>query len=152
MVLGEENYDALANTIILSSANSWFLRRWYWEYKSFDDQVWSHHSCFVPWSLWHLFPNTVHVVKRHLLRFFSNSRFPDEQFWFRPNWEEVFLIYGTKWNWHDNYAIHLFARFIPFIDKKDRTPDEFRYLDTTYGEIARFILFNNEKLQILPQK
>ena len=68
MVLGEENYDSVANTIIMSSTDSWFLRRWYWEYRNFDDSVWSHHSCFVPWSLWHVFPDSVHVVLDTMLR------------------------------------------------------------------------------------
>ena len=68
MVLGEENYDSVANTIIMSSTDSWFLRRWYWEYRNFDDSIWSHHSCFVPWSLWHVFPDSVHVVLDTMLR------------------------------------------------------------------------------------
>ena len=68
MVLGEENYDALANTIILASKDSWFLKRWYWEYRNFDDNIWSHHSCFVPWSIWHLFPDSINVQKEKMLR------------------------------------------------------------------------------------
>ena len=71
MVLGEENYDSVANTIIMSSTDSWFLRRWYWEYRNFDDSIWSHHSCFVPWSLWHVFPDSVHVVMDTMLRLVS---------------------------------------------------------------------------------
>ena len=68
-VLGEENYDALANTIIMANKESWFLRRWYSEYRYFKDNEWSQHSCFVPWSLWHLFPEKIHVEKKTLLRY-----------------------------------------------------------------------------------
>ena len=75
MVLGEENYDSVANTIIMSSTDSWFLRRWYWEYRNFDDSVWSHHSCFVPWSLWHVFPDSIHVVLDTMLRFVKSLLF-----------------------------------------------------------------------------
>jgi len=70
---------------------------------------------------------------------------------FRPNWEEVSLLYKTKWNWKNNFTVHLFSRFMPYVDSPvDRTIDELRRLNTTYGEIARFILYNNASLQTLP--
>ena len=137
VVLGEENNDALANTVIMARRGAWFLKRWYWEYReTFDDNVWSKHSCFVPWSLWHLFPETVYVQLEKMVR---------------PNWEELTLIYRRVWNWHDNFTIHLYSRFMPRVDKPTaRTIDELKYLDTTYGQIARFILFGDERLWKLP--
>ena len=39
MVLGEENYDALANSIILANKDSWFLQKWFLEYRYFNDAV-----------------------------------------------------------------------------------------------------------------
>ena len=71
---------------------------------------------------------------------------------FRPNWEEVFLLYGTNWDWSKNLAVHLYARFIPLIDKLDRTEDEIKTLNSTYGEIARFILYDNKEIISLPNK
>ena len=136
VVLGEENNDALANTVIMAKKGAWFLKRWYWEYKyDFDDEVWSKHSCFVPWSLWHLFPDKVYVQIEKMVR---------------PNWEEVTSIYRRVWDWHENFTIHLYSRFMPLVDKAERTIDELKYLDTTYGQIARFILFGDERLWKLP--
>ena len=69
---------------------------------------------------------------------------------FRPNWEEIVLTYRKVWNWRNNFSIHLYARFMPLVDKPERTIDEIKYLNTTYGEIARFVLFGKSKLFELP--
>ena len=94
-VLAEENYDALGNGIILASTKSWFLRRWFQEYKNFNDSRWSDSSCFVPWSMWRLFPSSVTIVKEKMLR---------------PNWEEISYLYRELWDWKKSYAIHLYSR------------------------------------------
>ena len=70
---------------------------------------------------------------------------------FRPNWEEIVLTYRKVWDWSKNFSIHLYARFMPLVDKPDRTIDEIKYLNTTYGEIARFVLFGTSTLFDLPQ-
>ena len=95
MVLGEENSDALANSVILASKNSWFLQRWYQQYVDFNSSRWSDSSCFVPWALWKFFPDTITVVKEKMLR---------------PNWEEIHYTYRELWNWRKSYTIHLFSR------------------------------------------
>jgi len=132
-IIGEENYDALANSILMSSNNAWFLKKWFQEYKYFNDDIWSHHSCFVPWGLAKLFPDTVSVQRENLLR---------------PNWEELYLTFKKKYDWSNNYAIHLYARYLTQVDKfdGDRTIEEFLHLDTTYGEIARYTLFGDKRL------
>ena len=84
------------------------------------------------------------------MRLRTNERPMLSMKYFRPNWEEISLIYRTTWDWRNNYSIHLFARFMPYIDKPDRTINELRYLNTTYGEIARFTLYKNATLQTLP--
>ena len=97
MVLGEENYDALANSVIMASKNAWFLHRWYQEYQYFDNSRWSDSSCFVPWAMWRLFPSTITIVKEKMLR---------------PNWEEIHYTYQLLWNWRKSYTIHLYSRFV----------------------------------------
>jgi hypothetical protein len=39
------------------------MKRWLWEYRYYD-QTWSSQSCFAPWSIWHLFPDSVHIGKK----------------------------------------------------------------------------------------
>jgi len=129
-VLGEENYDALANSIIMANKNSWFLKRWFQEYKTFNDSIWSESSCFVPWSMWQLFPNDIHVVKEKMLR---------------PNWEEITYMYRELFDWSENFTVHLFSRFMPHVDgTAERTLMELAVLNTTYGEIARHVFWDSK--------
>nr|CAB3262880.1 uncharacterized protein LOC100184557 [Phallusia mammillata] len=131
MVLGEENYDAVANSIIMANKDSWFLRRWYQEYLSFNDSRWSDSSCFVPWSLWQLFPDTIQVVKEKMLR---------------PNWEEIRLIYHELWDWHNSYTMHLYSRFMLSMEgTQERNLKELSILNTTYGQIARYVIWDDER-------
>ena len=48
--------------------------------------------------------------------------------------------------------MHLYARFIPLIDKLDRTEEEIKTLNSTYAEIARFILYDNKEIISLPKQ
>ena len=112
------------------------MKRWLWEYRYYD-QTWSSQSCFAPWSIWHLFPDSVHIGKNNIL---SDITFLVKNTLLRPNWEEIALIYKKRWNWHENYSIHLFSRFIPYLDDPDRPLEEIRKLNSTYGEISDFIL------------
>jgi len=133
MVLGEENFDALANSVIIANKDSWFLKRWFEEYKNFNDSIWSESSCFVPWSLWKLFPFDIHVVKEKMLR---------------PNWEEISFIYQELFDWTENFTIHLFSRFMKLVDgTNERSLFELSVLNTTYGEIARFIFWDDPKIR-----
>ncbi|XP_076823693.1 uncharacterized protein LOC143469765 isoform X2 [Clavelina lepadiformis] len=133
MVLGEENYDALANSIIMANKKSWFLRRWFQEYNNFNGSRWSDSSCFVPWSMWHLFPTTIYVVKEKMLR---------------PNWEEVAYIYRELWDWRKSYTIHLYSRFMPVFDgRHERTLKELAVLNTTYGEISRHVIWGDSSFK-----
>ena len=67
----------------------------------------------------------------------------------RPNWEEIYILYKNHYDFSNNYAIHLYARFLTQVDKLegDRTIDELVNLDTTYGEIARFVMFDDKTIR-----
>ena len=55
MVLGEENYDALANSVILANKDSWFLQKWFLEYRYFNDAVSKSESLANNYHLFQLF-------------------------------------------------------------------------------------------------
>lgn len=94
-VLAAETESNLVNGIILASNKSWFLWRWFEEYKKFDDSKWSESSCFVPWRLWKKFPGLVTVEEDKLMR---------------PNWKELEYLYSELWDWRENFGVHLYAR------------------------------------------
>uniref|UniRef100_H2Y704 Alpha-1,4-N-acetylglucosaminyltransferase n=1 Tax=Ciona savignyi TaxID=51511 RepID=H2Y704_CIOSA len=133
MVLGEENYDALANSVIMADPGSWFLRKWFSYYRDFNDTKWSESSCFVPWSLWNLFPSALRVVKEKMLR---------------PNWEEIKFLYHELWDWRENFSVHLYSRFMLAVDgTPERSLQELSVLNTTYGEIARYVIWQSSQIR-----
>lgn len=60
-VLGEEHNEGLCNAVILAQPNSPFLRRWFAEYSSFNDQQWNEHSVRVPRRLADAHPDQLHI-------------------------------------------------------------------------------------------
>ena len=73
IVLGEASPISLANGGILANEKSWFLRRWFGEYRNFDDGKWGESSVKTPMALWRVFPGKVRVVEVTMMR---------------PNWME----------------------------------------------------------------
>nr|CAB3262881.1 uncharacterized protein LOC100184557 [Phallusia mammillata] len=129
LVLGEESEMDLANGVILAKRDSWFLKRWFWEYKYFDDGQWGKSSVVVPWGLWKSFPDKIFVVKQKICR---------------PNWKEVKLLFHELIEWKDHYVMHLYSRFMKDLDGKTERPlKELAVLNTTYGEVARHAIWGN---------
>ena len=127
IVLGEESLISLANGIILASKDSWFLRRWFQEYQNFNDGDWGISSVQTPRALWQLFPDRIHVV---------------EMLMARPNWLEYQMLHRGFFDWSKHYTVHLTTRFFDEYDKK-RTLSQFAVLNTSYGEVARKVLWGD---------
>ncbi|XP_076801647.1 uncharacterized protein LOC143446067 isoform X2 [Clavelina lepadiformis] len=133
MTLSESNVDSLANGIIFANRHSWFLQRWYWEYKYFVDAHWGKNSVLVPWAMWKLFPDKIKVVKKLICR---------------PNWSELSYIFHELYDWHQNYILHLYARYLKTWDgKEERSLKELAVLNTTYGQIARHVIWGDERVR-----
>ncbi|XP_076802206.1 uncharacterized protein LOC143446456 isoform X1 [Clavelina lepadiformis] len=133
MTLSEENVNCLANGMIFANRHSWFLQRWYWEYKYFVDAHWGKNSVLVPWAIWKLFPDKIKVVKKLICR---------------PNWTELSYIFHELYDWHQNYILHLYARYLKTWDgKEERSLKELAVLNTTYGQIARHVIWGDERVR-----
>nr|CAB3262879.1 uncharacterized protein LOC100184557 [Phallusia mammillata] len=131
LVLGEESERTLGNGVILTTKDSWFLHRWFLEYTYFKDGDWAHNSVRVPWALWRIFPNQITVVKSMILR---------------PNWREVKYIYNNRYNWNNNYVMHLYSRNLWRYDGVvERTLKELAVLQSTYGEVARHAIWGDAR-------
>lgn len=127
VTMGAETPDLLGSGIILSKINSTFLKLWKESYKDFNDSVWNYHSVRKPMQIAKKYPSTVHI----------------EWFGFhRPNWYERTWLYtkGKLWNWKENYAVHLWYR----THGVEYDPVNIRCLDTTTGEILRYIYYGIE--------
>jgi len=131
IVLGEESLISLANGAVLTNKDSWFLKRWFQEYENFDDGHWGISSVETPRALWQLFPEEIHVV---------------EVFMMRPNWREYQMLHRGFFDWSNHYTVHLTTRYMDKFDKH-RTLTQFAVLNTSYGEVARKILWGDSSLR-----
>ena len=129
LVLGEVSNQNLANGMILGSRDSWAIHRWYHEYKYFRRDSWGHNSVMVPWAIWKLWPDKIYAVP---------------MLFCRPNYLELKYIYRYLYNWHSNYIIHMYSRYMLHEDGvEERSLKQIAILNTTYGEIARFVLWGS---------
>ena len=131
MVLGEESHISLANGAVLASKDSWFLKRWFQEYENFDDKHWGISSTQTPMALWQLFPEEIHVVEVLMMR---------------PNWLKFQMLHNGFFDWSRHYTVHLTTRFMDEFDRK-RTLTQFAVLNTSYGEVARKVLWGDSSFR-----
>lgn len=130
--LGAETDDGLCAGIIISQPHSKFIKLWYESYRTFDDASWDRHAVKVPYKLWRHHPHLLHVESRSLQH---------------PSWQKHELPYlygkGMYYNWeHLNYAVHLWYRFYNI----DHDPDSIRNLDSTVGQLFRYIYYGEKKI------
>jgi hypothetical protein len=128
--MGAETPDLLGSGLILSKANSTFLTLWRAEYKNFTDDDWNKFSVRIPMQIAKANADLLHI----------------EWFGFhRPNWSERKWIYeeGKLWDWGENYAIHLWYRTQEGVDYDPRS---IRRLNSTLGEVFRFIYYGQSQI------
>ncbi|XP_070533390.1 uncharacterized protein [Ptychodera flava] len=133
-VAGRSSDGYLSNGIILATKDSEFLRRFYKSYVEYENDCWDcnsvtkHHDLAVQNSA------LIHVEPTSL-----NTPSPDQ-------WEQALL---GKFDWkHDHFTIHVWFR--KFRDGGKRkftfTPQNIKLLDTSFGEMCRYIYFGNPDL------
>ena len=84
-------------------------------------------SVQVPFVLWQFFPDTIHVVEIYMMR---------------PNWTEMDAFHDGLIDWSKHWTVHISTRYMPEKDRR-RTIAQFALLETTYGEVARHVLWGN---------
>ena len=127
--MGLERTGWLDNGIILSKADSPFLKILYNSYRSFNDYQWAEHSVRVLARLVQEHPDLIHIELKSLNR---------------PNWMELLWLYGNNkiYNWRENYAIHFWYRY----HNIEHTPNGIRHMNTTMGEIFWYIYFGSPSM------
>ncbi|XP_064647975.1 uncharacterized protein LOC135500430 isoform X2 [Lineus longissimus] len=127
--MGYEISDGLCNGVIISKPNAPFLRIWHSEYTTFDDNNWGYHSVMLPAILAKTYPGLIHTEEKSL---------------HRPNWKEGEWMYveGKLYDWSNNYAVHLY--YMHTLKWKDHSPDTIKKLNTTMGQIFRYIYYGSK--------
>lgn len=123
--LGLESPFHLGNGVIVSVKNAEFLKLWYDEYRSFSDLEYNIHSVIVPYILSLKYPGLINVEM-------DTINYPD---WSSHGLD---LLYYKRYDWSRNYCIHMWYR----LHKKEYTPAYIKTLNSTFGEIARFIYYD----------
>ncbi|XP_074652838.1 uncharacterized protein LOC141907164 [Tubulanus polymorphus] len=118
--MGLEMEYRLCNGIIISKANSSFMRMFYDSYKDFKTDFWAYNSVEVPAKLAAKYPHLLHVEPTSL---------------HRPNWRELDWIYkpGQIYDLSNNYAVHTWFRHY----EKDHTAEDIKKLNSTLGRLYR---------------
>lgn len=121
------NPGRLNNGIIVSAKNASFLHIWYNTYKNFTKREWDFHDTIIPYHLQYEHPHLIHVEEKSLNY---------------PSGPDRHLIYEKLYDWSKNYAMHLWYRLygLPL------TQNNIKKMNTTFGQIARFIYYNTTKL------
>ena len=128
-VMGHESSNNLGNSLIISEKGAKFLDVWYKSYRSYNPKQWGIHSTFVPFTLAKLYPTLIHIENYSFIK---------------PDIDGILEVYTGHYDWANNYAIHLYTRWI----KKSYTIEELKFLNTSLGEIARQIMFGFSNLCI----
>ncbi|CAH1799558.1 unnamed protein product, partial [Owenia fusiformis] len=132
VTMGKESDDGLANGIILAKKGAPFLRLIFEAYRTYSKKEWSRHSVGVPYDLSKIYPHLIHVEKTSLLR---------------PSWMDAKILFQGHYNWTENYAIHIWHRDYKAIGGYfPHCPEDLYDLDTTLGEVMRYVLFGNSTL------
>lgn len=133
--IGYENSDYVCGGIIICSSNSPFLLLWLNAFlDDYKVKKWAYNSGRVPQKMIKRYPDLVHIVPEKL---------------HRPGYIERNKLYGEeKYNWRENYSVHLFSRMWPAEKKKALIEDvdgtdksTFTKWNHTYGDIVRYILY-----------
>ncbi|XP_074652839.1 uncharacterized protein LOC141907165 [Tubulanus polymorphus] len=125
--MGMEYEDGLGNGVIVAKPNATFVRIMYESYRDFNGSDWSWHSVRLPYRLATFYPELVHVEPTSINQ---------------PNCWSTGLIYdiGSRFDWSRNYCLHLWYRFYD----KDHTPETVQTLDSTLGQVFRYIYYGNK--------
>ncbi|ESO90684.1 hypothetical protein LOTGIDRAFT_163922 [Lottia gigantea] len=127
MVMAHESKDNLGNAVIISKKMAPFLDVWFRNYNSYDPKRWGYHSTYLPLELSKRYPDLIHIENRTF---------------FDLDLSRIYELYYGHVEWSESTAVHLYVRWI----KKYFTLNELRTMDTSIGEIARFIMYDSTKI------
>ena len=117
----------LNSGVIVSEKGAKFLQIWRNTYETFNKAEQDEHACMIPYRLQFKHPILIHVEEKTLNY---------------PSGKQLDLIYNRVYDWKDNYAIHLWHRLHEF----EHNPRDIRTMNTTFGQLARWIYYGSPKL------
>lgn len=127
LCMGQETGGQLGNGVIVAQPSAKFVKIWMETYHTYNPNQWAYHSTIMPYKLSRLLGHLVFIV----------------QTFFKPNYLQIDQLYSRNIDWSTFYAIHLYGK----IQMKTETLESIRYKDSTFGSIARYIVYGKKDLQ-----
>ena len=136
-VIGQEQEHKACGSFIACNKYSLFLILWLNSY--LDDyrmDQWAYNTGTVPFNLAKRYPNLVYMDPDRINR---------------PNFKGIAKIWGPeRFDWRHNYAVHILYRIwkdkTDFYEGIEPDPKTIRTMNTTFGEMARWIYYDNPTL------
>ena len=137
IVLGLYDKKMIGNAAILAHKNSFLLKKWFLEYQNFepkDNKKWLRSSMEAPLQLSRVFPEEVRLVEVHTMR---------------PNHHEKKAFFKGLIDWSQHWTIHLMPGQLKgeYRGLREYTIAHFALSDTTYGEVARHVLWGDSGIR-----
>ncbi|KAI0211210.1 hypothetical protein LSAT2_003966 [Lamellibrachia satsuma] len=127
VTLGKEKPPKFIAGIIVARRNALFLRLWYNSYRANYRQLdWDYNCARVTYQLYLKRPDLLHVEPYRLTT---------------PDWQDRHLLWKEVIAWRDLYVIHAMMHF----DRTEYTPENIRQLNSTFGEVVRYIYYGSPK-------
>lgn len=126
--IGLDYGTAAANSLIIAKKNAMFIKLWYESYRTFTRTDGNKHSQDSPYRL----------AEKHR----SLVNMAGYQFSF-PNVHQLSSLYSKNLPFGDRFGMHLHYKLHNRFYKKKLTIDSVKSLNTTFGAVARHILYGN---------
>lgn len=132
MVLGSESEVKLNNGFILAKPGARFIKLWINYYLvQYDSFSWDYNSVCVPFNLWRLHRDWLHVEQR-------TFHYPS---WREGEIQYIFQSY-MYYDWSKNYVMHTWYRYY----NRVLNPERIKTRKSTLGQICRFIWYGSPEL------
>jgi hypothetical protein len=136
-VIGREREDGLCNGILIAERGATYMKMLLVQYNNYSKQnfteTWDYRSVLYPNILAARYSHLVHV---------------EEATMHRPNWRELHWIYVAKWNWSNNYAMHLWIRL--YHGHHPTSAKDIDCLTSTFGEVCRHAYYGTSEMLFCP--
>ncbi|XP_077992828.1 uncharacterized protein LOC144446861 [Glandiceps talaboti] len=130
-VIGQPGKSEIGNGIILSVKHSEFLKIFYDTYRDYKPNCFVCNSGYSSFEVVKQYPQFVHIEHKRVVE-----------------WNAQRLFYGHYPWWNDRYTVHAWIRaFREQCGTEIRfTSENIKYLDTSYGEICRYVYYGSRQL------
>ena len=139
VTLGRETSYGLGSGIILSQPRAAFVCMWLHAFRDYSPLPW-HWATYAVWTPHRL----AHALSASSAATAAaqDEIYIDERHLQHPTWLRSEQLFDTVYDWSENYAVHVWKRY----GRVPESPDDVKRLNTTLGQVMRFVYFGSKDL------